>query len=192
MKPAKLLGPQCNELPSTEQENIIIRLAGPKKLGSQPFQDIELEFTSSSRAAAFVSWQLKLGSPFSENDTLYVTFCTSSLSIPEIGLNRVFEGSSRANSSKQLERYLRDDNDDVRSNLEKWQGANTPNSPLFGNNTSLANQLFGSTLSPKQDSKPLYSEPRTKSSSPTFLDDSQDASKPIGNSGAPITINLNY
>jgi hypothetical protein len=85
MKPAKRLGSQCNELPKTDVENIIIRLMGPKKLGSQPFQDIELEFTSSSRAAAFVSWQLKFGSPFSENETLYVTFCTSSLSIPEIG-----------------------------------------------------------------------------------------------------------
>jgi hypothetical protein len=61
------------------------RLGGPNKLGSQPFQDIELEFTSSSRAAAFVSWQRTCGSPFSENDTLYVTFCTSSFSIPEIG-----------------------------------------------------------------------------------------------------------
>jgi hypothetical protein len=67
-----------------EQENIIIRLAGPKKLGSQPFQDIELEFTSISRAAAFVSRQVTFGSPFSENDTLYVTFCISSLSCSAI------------------------------------------------------------------------------------------------------------
>ena len=99
MKPAKLLGPQCNELPNTEQENIIIRLAGPKKLGSQPFQDIELEFTSSSRAAAFGSWQLTFGSPFSENDTLYVTFCISSLSIPEIDM--LYEPSHIADVTAQ-------------------------------------------------------------------------------------------
>jgi hypothetical protein len=73
MKPAKYLGPQCNELPSTESEKHAKRFAGLKKLGSQPFRDSELEFTSSSRAAAFVSRQLTVGSPFSENDTLYVT-----------------------------------------------------------------------------------------------------------------------
>jgi hypothetical protein len=99
MKPAKLLGPQCNELPSTEQENIMIRLGGPKKLGSQPFQDIELEFTSSSRAAAFVSWQVTFGSPFSENDTLYVTFCTSSFSIAEI--DTLYEPSHIADVTAQ-------------------------------------------------------------------------------------------
>ena len=74
MKPAKYLGPQCNELPDKERENIKIRLVEPKKLGSQPFQDSEWEFTSSSRAAAFVSRQLTVGSPFSD-DTLYVRFC---------------------------------------------------------------------------------------------------------------------
>jgi len=99
MKPAKLLGPQCNELPSTEQENIIIRLAGPKKLGSQPFQDIELEFTSSSRAAAFVSRQVTFGSPFSENDTLYVTFRISSLSFSEI--DTLYEPSHIADVTAQ-------------------------------------------------------------------------------------------
>jgi hypothetical protein len=99
MKPAKLLGPQCNELPSTEQENIIIRLAGPKKLGSQPFQDIELEFTSRSRAAAFVSRQVTFGSPFSENDTLYVTFCISSLSFSEI--DKLYEPSHIADVTAQ-------------------------------------------------------------------------------------------
>jgi hypothetical protein len=99
MKPAKLLGPQCNELPNTDAENIMIRLGGPKKLGSQPFQDIELEFTSSSRAAAFVSRQVTFGSPFSENDTLYVTFRISSLSFSEI--DTLYEPSHIADVTAQ-------------------------------------------------------------------------------------------
>jgi hypothetical protein len=70
MKPAKYLGPECNELPNKEKENIKRRLDGSKKLGSHS----ELELNSSSRPTTFVSRQLTVGSPSSENDKLYVRF----------------------------------------------------------------------------------------------------------------------
>jgi hypothetical protein len=87
------------------------------------------------------------------------------LSIPQIGLNKVFDGGSRRGSGKQLERYLLHDSDGVRSNLEKWQGANTPNSPLFGNYTSLANQLLGSTFNTAASASNLNSTSGTRPTS---------------------------
>ena len=59
-----------------------MRLVESKKLGSHPFQDSEWEFTFSSLPVAFLSRQLTVGSPFSEDDTLYLRFLPiASLSI---------------------------------------------------------------------------------------------------------------
>jgi hypothetical protein len=69
------------------------------------------------------------------------------LNIPNIGVTKVFDGSSRNDTTKALENYLRNDVDGTYSKIVEYQVASTPNSQLAGNPSSLQGQLLSNSFS---------------------------------------------
>ncbi len=69
------------------------------------------------------------------------------LNIPNIGVTKVFDGTSRNETTKNLENYLRDDVDGTYSKIVEYQVASTPNSQLAGNPSSLQGQLLSNSFS---------------------------------------------
>ncbi|MDD2722585.1 MAG: hypothetical protein PHH59_01000 [Methylovulum sp.] len=68
------------------------------------------------------------------------------LSIPELGVTKSFIRNKRSDTTQAMEDYLRNDTDHTYSRLLEYQIANTPNSQIAGNPTSLQGQLVGSTF----------------------------------------------
>jgi hypothetical protein len=64
------------------------------------------------------------------------------LDIPSVGLQgKTFTGTNRSNSTKQMETYLRNDTGGTYTKILQYQVANTPNSQIAGNPTSLQGQI---------------------------------------------------
>jgi|GEM_PF-785701 len=101
------------------------------------------------------------------------------LDIPSIGVTETFDGTSRNDTTKALENYLRDDIDGTYTKIVEYQVASTPNSQLAGNPSSLQGQLLSSSFS---NATNISSTTSTSSTSST----SSESSK-TSNSGSTVS-----
>jgi len=68
------------------------------------------------------------------------------LEIPVLGVTKSFTRAKRSDATDAMEDYLRNDTDRTYSRILEYQVANTPNSQIAGNPTSLQGQLVSSTF----------------------------------------------
>lgn len=68
------------------------------------------------------------------------------MTIDDLGVTEIFNGTSRSNVTKKMENYFRNDDKGTYSRLLEYQVANTPNSQIAGNPTSLQGQLVSTTF----------------------------------------------
>jgi hypothetical protein len=111
------------------------------------------QLTNKGFKQAFVgydsSWKIEATTVY-QGVSAIVTLANNSnkllLDMPGIGVTKTFDGTSRSQSTKALEAYLRNDTDGVYTKILEYQVANTPNSQVAGNPTSLQGQLVTSTF----------------------------------------------
>lgn len=121
------------------------------------------------------------------------------LDIPSIGVTKAFDGTSRNQTTKALENYLRNDVDGTYTKIVEYQVASTPNSQLAGNPSSLQGQLLSSgfsnaaNISPSTNSstsKTSTGSPKTHSTNPTVVGVAGGTYIQRSNSGKSVDVSI--
>ncbi|MDD5272839.1 MAG: hypothetical protein PHU14_08995 [Methylovulum sp.] len=104
-----------------------------------------------------------------EGVPINVTFAPDSkqlvLDIPSIGVQGLkFEGATRSSSTKLMETYLRNDTNHTYTKIVEYQVANTPNSQVAGNPTSLQGQIVSGNFNTASNITPSTTTSNSSSS----------------------------